>query len=81
MRLRSALMAADDLVTLQVYTVRSDAEVVRAHLASAGIRAIVRPDDEGGLNPGFFADDGVRVEVRRDDLAAARAVVSNETSP
>lgn len=69
-------MVADDLVTLEVYLVRSDAEVTRAHLASAGIRSIVRPDDEGGLNPGFFNEYGVRIEVRRDDLDAARAVIA-----
>ena len=64
-----------DLATVAVYTTRSDAEIVRARLVSDGIDAIVIADDEGGLNPGFYARYGVRVVVAGSDLAAAHATL------
>ena len=51
---------------------RSDAEIGRASLSSVGIDAIVRADDEGGLNPGFFSDFRVALVVRSADVAEAR---------
>lgn len=56
------------LVTLNVYPYRADAEVAVARLAADGIKAAVRDDNEGGLNPGFFKHYGVRIEVDADDL-------------
>jgi len=66
----------ETLVTVTVLGLRSDAEIARAVLASAGIRSVVRADDEGGLNPGFFSEYGVRVEVRADEADAARVLLS-----
>ncbi len=57
--------------TVQVYPVRSDADIAVARLAADGIHASVHQDDEGGLNPGFFKRYGVRVEVRSEDLEDA----------
>ena len=65
----------NDLATVAVYSVRSDAEIVRARLVSEGIEAIVIADDEGGLNPGFYSRYGVRVVVAAADLAAAHAAL------
>jgi proteasome lid subunit RPN8/RPN11 len=70
---------SDDLETAQVFTTRSDAEIARAKLVGEGIDALVIADDEGGLNPGFFARYGVRVVVRRDRLAAARQALGVPT--
>ncbi|MFV9673339.1 MAG: Mov34/MPN/PAD-1 family protein [Acidimicrobiia bacterium] len=67
-----------DLVTLAVYPTRSDAEIVKARLASDGIEAIVIADDEGGLNPGFYSRYGVRVIVASGDLTDARESVGVE---
>lgn len=64
-----------DLATVAVYTIRSDAEIVRARLVSEGLEALVIADDEGGLNPGFFAHYGVRVVVAAADLPAAHAAL------
>ena len=66
-----------DLVTLRVFFTRSDAEIVKARLGAAGIDAIVLVDDEGGLNPGFYAHYGVRVAVREEDRAIAEDVVAS----
>jgi hypothetical protein len=59
-------------VTVAVYGFRDEAEISRAHLASLGIPARVAADDEGGLNPGFFADYAVRLVVMEADADAAR---------
>jgi len=71
---------ADDLATVGEYEVRYQAEVARAVLGSVGIDALVIADDEGGLNPGFFAEYGVRVVVRSADLAEARRVLAEAGS-
>jgi hypothetical protein len=60
------------LETVALYELRHEAEVARALLDSAGIEAVVVADDEGGLNPGFFARYGIRVVVRSTDLDDAR---------
>ncbi len=54
--------------TVAVYEVRSDGEIAVARLAADGIAARLAVDDEGGLNPGFFARYGVRVVVDAADL-------------
>lgn len=59
------------LVTVQVYSYRSDAEIAVARLAADGIQSAIRADDEGGLSPGFFTRFGVRVEVDAFDLEDA----------
>lgn len=61
-----------DLFTVAVYPTRSDAEIARARLGADGVEAIVIADDEGGLNPGFYARYGVRVVVKGEDLRYAR---------
>ena len=65
-------VSPEDLVAIVVYTTRSDAEIARAKLVGEGIEAMVMADDEGGLNPGFYATYGVRVLVRADQSEAAR---------
>jgi proteasome lid subunit RPN8/RPN11 len=71
-------MPDEALVTIRVFPFRSDAELAWARLDAAGIRSVVRADDEGGLNPGFFSRYGVRLEVRPDDAAAAHALLTYE---
>ena len=68
-------MSDEGLETVAVYGLRHQAEVARAALESAGISAMVFADDEGGLNPGFFSEYGVRVVVLSSDLADARSVL------
>lgn len=60
-----------DEATAAVYEVRSDAEIASARLAADGIASRLSVDDEGGLNPGFFARYGVRLVVRSEDLEDA----------
>ena len=60
-----------DLVTVATFSVRHEAEIVRARLVAGGIPALVMADDEGGLNPGFFTEYGVRVVVRSEEAVDA----------
>ena len=69
-----------DEVTVATYLHRGEAEICLALLSSAGIAARVVADDEGGLNPGFFADYAVRLVVRPGDLETARVLLHGETS-
>ena len=71
-------MTSDALSTVAVYELRHQAEIDRAVLDAAGIAAMVVADDEGGLNPGFFATYGVRLVVRADHLDEARVVLDIE---
>ncbi len=73
-------MEDDRLVTVGVYLTRGDAEVGHAVLAAAGIRSAVRADDEGGLNPGFFASYRVRLEVPAGRVGEARTVLGEPES-
>ncbi|MGI9665533.1 MAG: Mov34/MPN/PAD-1 family protein [Acidimicrobiia bacterium] len=57
-----------DQVTVATYPFRSDAEIGKARLAADGIRSAVKADNEGGLNPGFYKEYGVRLEVADSDL-------------
>ena len=65
-----------DLATAAVYPLRHEAEIAKARLASEGIPSIVSADDEGGLNPGFFAEYGIRLVVRREQLSQAEAILT-----
>jgi hypothetical protein len=62
---------SDQLVTVRIFGSRDEADITVAALAAAGIESMVVTDDEGGLNPGFFAEYGVRVVVAAEDAAAA----------
>ena len=68
-------MDDDELATVASFPTRGEAEVARALLAASGIDAVVRPDDEGGLNPGFYRDYGIRVVVRSAEAADARSAL------
>ncbi len=64
-----------DEVTVATYPYRGEAEISRAHLLAEGIPARVVADDEGGLNPGFWAEYRIRLVVAPGDAEAARAVL------
>lgn len=71
----------NDIVTINVYPYRADAELAVARLAADGIKAAVRDDNEGGLNPGFFKQYGVRIEVDAADLEDAFESLGIERVP
>lgn len=63
------------LANVGTYTLRGEAEVARARLNAADIDAMVIVENEGGLNPGFYRDYGVRVVVDEGQLVEARRLL------
>ena len=70
--------AAEPTLVIGEYLYRGDAEIARAQLVGEGIAALVRADDEGGLNPGFFSEYRVVLLVNSTDAARARDVLGLE---
>ena len=63
------------LTTVAIFPTRGDAEIARALLDDAGLDVLVQAENEGGLNPGFYRDYGVRVVVRSSDSDEAVAIL------
>ena len=66
------------LVTVNVYPFVSDAEIAHARLSADGIASVISVENEGGLNPGFYREYGVRLEVKRGELEDALASLGIE---
>jgi hypothetical protein len=62
-------------VTVGAYPTRSEAEIVRSLLGSAGITATVMPDGIGGEDP-FDLSDGSQVLTAAGDADAAIAFLA-----
>lgn len=73
---RTPVSSQTDLVTVETFLHRDEAEIARAHLASEGISAMVVADDEGGLSPGFFAEFRIRLVTTVASRAAAWDVLA-----
>lgn len=58
------------LVTIRTFLNRIDAELAAGALEAAGIQALVRPDDCGGMRPHLWSG-GVELLVRADDVEMA----------
>ena len=63
-------MAEDELVTVQVFLNRFEAELALSALRSAGIDAMIRRDDCGGLDPQLWLN-GLSLLVRAEDAETA----------
>lgn len=72
-------LPSGDLTAIRTFTNAFDAELARSVLEAAGIDAIVRSDDAGGLHPGMWTATGVRLLVRPDDAARAEEVLTAPT--
>lgn len=60
-----------DLVVLGTFSTLTEANLVKARLASNGIDSVVQSDDVGSMTPTLITVRGVRVLVREPDLAPA----------
>jgi hypothetical protein len=63
-------------IAIRTFPTRTEAELVRGLLESAGIPAWVSTDDAGGLYPSFDLADGARVMIRESDQEAAANVLT-----
>lgn len=66
----------DHQIAIRTFATRTEAELVRGLLESAGIPAWVSTDDAGGLYPSFDLADGARVMIRESDRAGAEDVLA-----
>ena len=69
------------LVCVQTFRTRAEAELAQASLEAAGIHATVRADDAGGTEPALvLTTGGAKVLVHLADAARARARIGSQTS-
>jgi len=66
-----------NLVVVQAYGTRPEAELAKTTLESAGIPAMIQADTVGGMRDHIaWSGEGFRVLVREDDVPAAREVLA-----
>jgi glutathione peroxidase len=68
-------MSIDQLTPVRTYVNGAEADLARSALEAAGIHAVVRRDDCGGVRPSLWLL-GIQLLVHPDDLAAADAVLN-----
>lgn len=69
-------MDEEELVAVGTYPNKIDADLAQSALEAAEIEAIVTADDAGGLQPGLWVGEGVRVLVRAEDADRAKEILS-----
>ena len=67
-----------DLVVLKTYVNMLDADIDRVRLEEAGIPAMVRSDDCGGMRPHLWLK-GVELMVRAEDRIDAQALLQPDS--
>jgi len=68
-------MADSELVVVHTFMNRPEAELAQSALEAAGIESIVLADDAGGVQPGLWEAEPVRVLVRVENESEARAIL------
>ena len=68
-------MDNEKLMAVGTYPNKIDAELALSALEAADIEAIVTADDAGGLQPGLWVGEGVRVLVRAEDVERAKEIL------
>jgi Putative prokaryotic signal transducing protein len=63
------------LVVVHTFQTRQEADLALSALEAAGIDAMARSDDFGGLRPHLALVNGVEVLVRAEHAAAAREIL------
>ena len=69
-------MDDEKLVAVGSYPNKIEAEIAQGALEAADIDAMVSADDAGGLQPGLWLGEGVRVLVRAEDAERAKEILS-----
>jgi len=72
-------MDDEKLVAVGSYLNRIDAEIAQGALEAADIEALVTADDAGGLQPGLWMGEGVRVLVRAEDAERAKEILGGSS--
>jgi glutathione peroxidase len=67
-------MSFDDLIPVRTFVNGIEADIARSALEAAGIHAVIRRDDCGGVRPSLWMA-GIQLLVRREDAAVADSVL------
>lgn len=67
------------LVVVETYRNKVEADLAQGALEAAEIESMVSADDAGGVQPGLWASEGVRLLVRAEDLEEARKILNPST--
>ncbi len=68
-------MTGPALVVIRSFGDRIEAELAQSALEAAGIVAMVRSDDAGGLRPALAFSNGAQLVVRGEDAARADEIL------
>jgi hypothetical protein len=68
-------MGTEDLVVIDTFTFRRQAEMAHSALEAFGIESMISADDLGGEGVGADLDEGVRLLVRAEDVERAQDVL------
>ena len=68
-------MNDEKLVAVGIYPNKIHADLAQGALEAADIEAMVTADDAGGLQPGLWVGEGVKVLVRAEDAERAREIL------
>jgi hypothetical protein len=74
-------MSDSELVVIQTFNNRAEADLAKSALEAAGIDSFVSCDDAGGMRPGLFALGAVELVVRVEDAQAAHDVLDLPAKP
>jgi hypothetical protein len=74
-------MADSDLVVVHTFMNRPEAELAQSALEAAGIESIVLADDAGGVQPGLWEGEQIRVLVRPENEGEARTILNTTAKP
>ena len=66
------------LTIVRTFSNRQEAELALGAIRAAGIEAILRTDDAGGLRPALSWSNGVELVVRDDDAEEAAEILDGE---
>jgi hypothetical protein len=70
-----------DLIVVRTFADRFEAELAHSALEAAGIEAIVRSDDAGGLRPALAFSNGAELLVRAADAPRADEILRTPAEP
>ncbi|MGC2765193.1 MAG: DUF2007 domain-containing protein [Candidatus Acidiferrum sp.] len=75
-------MEHPNLVVVQAYGTRLDADLAKSELESAGIPAMIQADTAGGMREHLaWSGFGFKILVREEDATAARQILAPRPTP
>ena len=74
-------MTDSDLVIVETFLNRFEADVARSALDAAGIDSLIRADDAGGMRPAMSMGSAVALLVRAEDAERAGEVLDADADP